>query len=193
MEGKDVKVRLDQSNGFKVLIESDENQLVNQEGFTDFVLFGLRGAKPEGFFVYRHSNSAFLNGGVTGMLAELCFNANKRPDELYEGFLTLDQYRDRMPNISYLALSQMEPMDENQVFSAYIADAREALLEFDDLTMYIFMGTGPGGPVSSFHCDGAFLMGAVAEGADQLAKAGNLSYKEAIGSLCNGAAACMEE
>ena len=177
----------------RILLESEDATVLDRGDLTDYILFGLRGERPEGFFVYRHSSSAFLHSCLVGMLAELCLNAGKNPEELESGFMSLDAHRERIPNISYLALSQMEPLADGQVFSAFIGNSNEKLLDFDDVTMYVMMGKGEAGPASSFCCDGAFLMGAVAEGADQLSKMCQVSYQEVIWDVSHQAKACLQE
>ncbi len=187
------QIEVEQEEMARILIESEEQIVLDRSGLSDYVLFGLRGSKPEGFFVYRHSNAAFLNGCLVGMMAELCLNAQKQPQDLIDGFLTLDSYREKIPNISYLALSQMEPMDHRQVFRVFIGKSLETLLEFDDVTMYVFMGTGESGPASSFNCDGAFLMGSLAEGADQLAAACQRPYADVVHDISQQAVGCLQD
>jgi hypothetical protein len=190
---EEIQAEAGQDDLARILIESEEQIVLDRSGLSDYVLFGLRGSKPEGFFVYRHSNAAFLNGCLVGMMSELCLNAQKHPHDLIDGFLTLDSHRDKIPSISYLALSQMEPMDHRQVFRVFIGNNSETLLEFDDVTMYVFMGTGENGPASSFNCDGAFLMGSVAEGADQLAAVCQRPYPDAIQDICQQAIGCLQD
>ena len=187
------QIEVEQEEMARILIESEEQIVLDRSGLSDYVLFGLRGSKPEGFFVYRHSNAAFLNGCLVGMMAELCLNAQKQPQDLIDGFLTLDSYREKIPNISYLALSQMEPMDHRQVFRVFIGKSLETLLEFDDVTMYVFMGTGESGPASSFNCDGAFLMGSLAEGVDQLAAACQRPYADVVHDISQQAVGCLQD